>query len=200
MGYEFVDDLLRLTTPEKPEVVKRKNIGHRRTTLHRRDVEHMDFYVVARFIHALIKVRVEVKVDEKTSLRIPQVLEVGVVEMCLPVWHKTGEGWQFSEYKTFAREGLGLTVAMMRAIVNYLGIRESAIVNALQSLSMISSSIGPDGEKRQYRQMCIGNLINPSDGQRLSFPEMELEGFILDRKRVQEWIDKDLQKRGKLSN
>jgi hypothetical protein len=194
MGYGYVDELLNDFKSEKPdgstpENPREKKTKHRNTTLHRRDLEHSVFYAAARFFYGMTKVRARV---DWTTLRIPQVLELGEIELSLPVWHKTGAGWEFSEYKKFNKEALGVTMAMMRAIGRYLDMRESDILNALHLLSIISVTIGPDGRKR-YRHACSGRLINPVDGQLLNFPEFKhLECFVLDRKRADEWIQKVL--------
>lgn len=189
MPYDLVPEILRLPKPEEP---KRKRIEQRRTTLHRRDLEHIDFYVIARFVHGLITVRTETAIDDKTTMRIPQVLDLGNRILYLPEWEKTGKGWVFAELGEHVKPAICVSTHMMRAIGRYVGLRESAMVNALYKLSMVSV-IGFNGEGRpRYRQRCKGRFINPADGQKLNFAERELEGFVLDGKRVREWIDKEL--------
>jgi len=168
-----------------------KKTEKRFDTLHRRDINSMDFYHVGRFIHALKKVRV------KDKMGIPQVIAMGEQELRLPVWYKSGDGWKLSSFRNFNREAVGITVAMMRAIERYLGIRECILIEALFNLSMISveRTTGTTG-KRRYRQSCSGRLINPVDGTPFRYNPVEgIEAFVLDWKRVKEWIDKGRAKR-----
>ena len=175
-------------------------------TLHRRDVSHIDFFVTARFVHALISVKAAVEVKngsgEPVRTRLPLVADMGQQGLNLPVWRKVGDEWQLAGYKFIERDAIAVAVPMMRAIVRYLGIRESAIVNALINLSMISVDIvtGKEGQ-RTLRQKFRGKLINPRDGQLLNVrPETvvgidAMSAFVLDKNRVNEWIRKNLQKR-----
>lgn len=204
----LVDEILGLPKPAEPEKRKPKNIYRQQApTLHRRDVPHIDFFVVARFVHALITVKAAVMVragqDDPVETRLPLVTDMGKQVLHLPVWRKVGSEWQQAGYQYFEREGMAVAVPMMHGVVRYLGIRESAIINALFSLSMISVEMvtGIEG-KRFFRQQFRGRLINPRDGQPLSVPLDSIDvgtmsAFILDKQRVNEWIKKELQKREK---
>jgi hypothetical protein len=86
----------------------------------------------------------------------------------------------------------------MRAISRKLSLGENLILGALHSLSMISVEIYTSATEgpRRYRQKFGGSLVNPTDCQPLSYEPMQnVNGFILDKKRVVEWIQKDLKKR-----
>ncbi|TSK08543.1 MAG: hypothetical protein FPO08_04345 [Geobacter sp.] len=185
MGYGFVDGLLNGTEQQR-------RTDRRNTTLHRRDIEAYDFFVVARFAHALVKVKMAV---HGVKDKIPQVLDMGGTELTLPVWSKNGQGWYGAGFKQVKRDALCVSTSMMRAIVRYLGIREGAIVQTLFRLSMLSSSQG-NGDKRIFRQTCTGVLFDPATRQKLGFSEVTKEGFIVDRKRIEEWIAKAPKKEG----
>lgn len=183
----IVDMILAMpsTAPRKP--IKEKHY----TTLHKRGATNEEFYIVARFIFALMHIKVP-------KYKIPLLLDIGTKDLRLPVWRKTGSGWQLAEYKVFSKEAYGLPVPMMRAISRKLSIGENHILEALHSLSMISVDMfisaveGP----RHYRQVFGGRLVNPIDCQPLNYqPVQNITGFILDKKRVQEWIQKELKKR-----
>ena len=190
----------------QPETKKERKIFRQQSpTLHRRDVTHVDFFVMARFIHALITVKAAVEVgtgqNSPVTTRMPLVTDMGKQILNLPVWRKTGAIWQQEGYKPFEKDAIAIAVPMMHAIVRYLGIRESAIVNALFNFSMISVDMltGNEG-KRSFRQRFRGKLINPRDGQPLNIQCETIVGietmsaFILEKKRVNEWIQKNLQK------
>lgn len=183
----IADEILKKPTPTQRPAIKEKHYR----TLHKRDVTLEEYFVVARFAFALTRVTVP------GAYRIPQVLDLGNRDLHLPEWYKTGEGWKVDNYKARNKEALGIPVAMMRAISRKLGISESMILKALHSLSMISVDLYTIAEgPRRYRQLFSGKLINPVDGNPLNFaPFKDVEGFVLDKKRVNEWIKKDLKKR-----
>ncbi|WP_129126914.1 hypothetical protein [Geomonas oryzae] len=185
MSYGFVDELLNGAKAHR-------RIDHRDTTLHRRDIGPDDFFVVARFAHALVKVKMAV---QGVKDKIPQVLDMGETELTLPVWAKNEEGWHQAGFKQVKRDALCITTPMMRAIVRYLGIREGAFVQTLFRLSMLSSGQG-NGDKRIFRHTCTGMLFDPATRQKLGFSEVTKEGFIVDRKRIDEWIAKVPKKKG----
>lgn len=187
-GTRLVDEILKKssTTPERP--IREKYY----TTLHNRDVTSEEFYLVARFIVALIDVIVP-------KNKIPLLLDIGTHDLRLPVWRKTGGGWVLANYEIFTKEAYGLPVPMMRAISRKLSLGENQILNALHSLSMIGVDIitNPMEGPRRYRQNLNGILVNPVDGQPLSTTQVQnIEGFKLDKKRIQQWVHKELQKRG----
>lgn len=191
MGYGFVDELLRMPPVHQGTVVKERH----RTTLHNRSVTKEELYIVARFIHGLTRVVVP-------KYQIPRVLELGVVVLRLPIWSKEGDGWHHAGYEFFKREALGVTVEMMRAIERYTGITESSMLAALHSLSMIAV-LQPlvDETPRQYRHRVSGNLINPSDGTSMLWdPVDDAMCFVLDKKRVFEWIKKEKEKKAHASS
>lgn len=203
----LVDVILGLPKPAEPEQARRRNIFRRQApTLHRRDVSHLDFYVVARFIHALMTVKAAVAVVNGTGspvrTRLPLVADLGRQELNLPVWRKVGNDWQAAGYQLFEKEALALAVPMMHCIVRYLGVKESAIIGALYNLSMIAVAISAHSDgQRYFRQRFRGRLINPRDGQPVNVQPETIVGvetmsaFILDKSRVNEWIRKELQKR-----
>ena len=200
--FDWLQEQYKDKKPDPP----RKIFKTRNPTLHRRDVDHVDFYVLARFIHALTKVGVRVNVVDGAKSFVswmPLVGDLGVQDLRLPVWQKTGELWQHQGYQHFKKEAVCVAKPMMRAIANYLGMCESAIVTALFRLSFLSVDIPTeDTGNRRVRQKFTGRLINPVDSRPLSLqPEKipalaTMEGFILDKQRVVEWVEKDLAKRG----
>lgn len=185
----LVDFILSLPEPAPVQ----QNIKQKRfTTLHNRGVSNGELYIAARFTVALTKVIVP-------EYKIPLLLDLGTQNIRLPVWHKDGSGWHLADYETFSREAFGLPVAMMRAISRKLNIGENDILSALHTLSMVTVDVLTNAKEgpRQYRQTFGGRLVNPVDGQPLSLkPVQNVEGFMLDKKRVNEWIQKELQKRG----
>jgi hypothetical protein len=191
MSDERLVDFIR-SLPESTPV--QNNIKQRRfTTMHNRGVTPGEFYIAARFTVALIGVIVP-------EYKFPLLLDLGTKDIRLPVWYKDGSnGWQLADYKTFSKEAFGLPVAMMRAISRKMSIGENQILSALHSLSMISVDVLTNAKEgpRHYRQTFSGRLVNPVDGQAFNLkPVQNVEGFILDKKRVNEWIQKELQKRG----
>lgn len=203
----LVDVIPGLPKPTEPEKKKPKNIFRQQApTLHRRDVSYREFYVVARFIQALMTVKVAVTIasttDSPVKTRLPLVADLGLQGLNLPVWRKVGTEWQLTGYKYFEKEAIAVAVPMMRCIVRYLGIKESAIISFLYNLSMIPVVVPTGKEGQRYlRQPFRGKLINPRDGQPLNVSPETIVGldtmsaFILDKQRVNEWIRKELQKR-----
>lgn len=188
----LTDEILSMPVTAPRCQIKEKHY----TTLHKREVTKEEFYIVARFIFALTHVIVPL-------YKMPLLLDIGITDLRLPVWRKTGDGWKLADYQVFSKEAFGLPVPMMRAISRKLSIGENLILDALHSLSMISVDMLTSATEgpRRYRQTFGGKFVNPSDCQPLSVkPIQNVEGFVLDKQRVQERIKKDLQKRGTLSN
>jgi hypothetical protein len=186
MGHTLVEGILKQPPVHQGTILKEK----RYTTLHNRGATDSEFYIVARFIHGLTHVIAP-------EYKIPLVLDLGRRELRLPVWSKDGEGWHRAGYEFFREEALGIMVPMMRAIERYTGIAESSTLNSLHSFSMVA--VAPcliAGTPRQYRQPMSGRLINPADGRPLNYKQVEnVQGFILVKKRVVEWVEKERKKR-----
>lgn len=142
-------------------------------TLHRKDITHDEFSLLARFSRSL-------QVVEGSNGRLPWL--VGEVEMWLPVWHQSRGSWQLSTYKPFIREALGLEVWAFRKICRYLCVKEADLIRTLYRLSMLAVVPGQRPfEPPKFRMYFHGEPISYPG----CAPMTEIFGFLIERRRAE---------------
>lgn len=142
------------------------------TTVHRRDITHADFSLLARFCHALTVL------DGFAGTSV--YWELGKVPMTLPIWFLAGSGWTLAGYKVFTREAIWLETSVFRRICRYLQVKEPQLVDLLFRLSMLSVVSGQQlHEPRRIRQPFTGKLADDA-GRKSSVPD----GFVIERRRA----------------
>jgi len=144
------------------------------TTLHRHDIDHKDFKLLAQFCHALKKL------EDCNGLAL--YLELGTTELTLPVWYQSGTGWQLSRYKAFAKEAIGIETQEFRRICRYLKVNEAHLVDVLFRFSMLAVAPGQKHtESRKFRQSFAGKRKGAwfDDEAATSF------GFVLEQRRAE---------------
>lgn len=116
---------------------------------HRHDIGYEDLKLLARFVHALDKVFINT---------FSPVFELGEVEMLLPLWILTGNGWEVCRYRLFTQEAIGLSRnGMIQVCRDYMHVSVSDMLNLLHKLSMVS--VAPKtqvGDTPEFRQTFFG--------------------------------------------
>lgn len=98
-------------------------------TRHRKDMQHMDFYVLSRFVHAIRQVCI--------NSRCP-ALELGTITMLLPTWYLSGAGWGLAGYREYTEPAFGIPRNHMQTMCDYLGIEMRVVLDVLFRFSMLA--------------------------------------------------------------
>lgn len=144
------------------------------TTLHRDDIDHKDFKLLAQFCHALKTL------EDCNGLAL--YWELGTTELALPVWYQSGTGWQLSRYKMFSKDAIGIETQEFRRICRYLKVKEAHLVDVLFRFSILAVAPGQKlSDPRKYRQSFAGRRKGAwfDDEATTGF------GFVLEQRRAE---------------
>lgn len=142
------------------------------TLLHRKDLGESDFRMLALFCYALQKL------EDETGASLYWLL--GEIPLLLPVWYLSGNGWQFSAYKSYTCQAIWIETRHFRRIGKYLQLPEPLLIKTLYRFSMLS--VVPDQknlDKPKFRQT---TWRSSPDGWKQD-AEGEL-GFLLEARRA----------------
>ena len=184
------DELAKAKQEQFLDKIKRCPSG----TLHRRDLASCDFGVLVSFIRALTFIRPVTRIvmidGEERVVEIHRTIDVGKQELRLPLWYKANGQWQEAGFKIYEKEAILVPLSIMRRIAKYMSIKESAIIRTLFKFSMISSFILHQNNQLLYRYRYSWKTSD-IDFERI---EVVIEGFMLDKERVDQWTTKVLNK------
>ncbi len=141
-------------------------------SLHRKDLVASDFRILALFCYALQKL------EDETGASLYWLL--GEIPLLLPVWYLSGNGWQFSAYKSYTCQAIWIETRHFRRIGKYLQLPEPLLIKTLYRFSILA--VVPDQknwDKPKFRQP---TWRNTPDGWRQD-ADGEL-GFLLEARRA----------------
>lgn len=145
---------------------------------HRSDVTFDDLTLLARFARALVKVPVKF---------YSPMYVLGEVDMLLPFWVLTGNGWEVAFYRVVTQEAIGITRnGFLHVCRNYLHEPPGNIIKLLNKLSMLAVIPGTEvGEEPQFRQPFFGVVSDYAEMPEAdSMMKYVKGGFIIEKRRI----------------
>ena len=142
---------------------------------HRKDISYEDLKLLARFARSLDKVFINC---------CSPLFELGQVDMLLPLWVLTGNGWEVSSYRLFTQEAIGISRnGMIQVCRDYMRVPVRDMLNLLHKLSMVSVTPRTQvGDTPQFRQTFFG--IPRDEVEWGGSAKYVKDGFVIEKRRA----------------
>jgi|GEM_PF-1570404 len=101
-------------------------------SIYRSDISQEDIKKIVNFSYGINKL-----ISDPFG-RWGTVLDLGPTAMIVPIWCKTGMGWQLSCHHKYVKEAIGIDRHTMSRLAKYLNIKSRDLVQLLYKLGMLS--------------------------------------------------------------